>query len=385
MSSQTDEFLTTDVINVNIADNNNRRKIGMYWFLTWFLRKKSGKRTLEKVATILKEYCNIANFIIQMEQCLITSESHIHMAITLKDTSHRPVPFFAKSFPDVHIQYAHNIDAVRLYCCKPYTRQLPPLFFDKNGLSVDKCLDEEQYLKRAEDFKDEKTTNIKQNSIQCKIARAREKAIEKAQIKIAIADIDEETKYYISEKKRYTKLIDDLETKLDVEPGKKSKLNRQDRALAVSQKANYEKRLLELAEFQPVASISHNPSDKIRELENKILSQGDEIITLNNRITQLELLFTNFKPSTSALLQEEIKIEDMDIEPNTPTPPHLKHRDLSPKSAHTLAGVKYKEARKKGLSHNDAMKISSAITNGTEVPSFSPTSPPIKKRISVHK
>jgi hypothetical protein len=372
MSVQIEKFLTTNVIDASDQSNEHRRKTGIYWFLTWIHKDDASQETLEEVATKLSEYKNISNFIIQMEEDPITLKSHIHMALGLTSTSHRPVAFFDRTFPGVHIQYAQNIDAVRLYCCKPYTRQLPPIFFNKKGVSIDKYLDKEQYLKRAEEFNSEAKCNIKQTSTQLKIIKAREKEIEKVHIKIATADIIEESKNYIADRKRYIKAIVDLEIKLEIKPGKKSKLKKEDRALAIQKKVNYEKSLSELELTQPISSISHNPSDKIRELQ-------DEVLTLKERVTKLEKLISTLILESLSSPTPPPNFEDIEFEPNSPTPPGLEHRNLSPKSIQKLASKKYGEARSDGISHNDATKITLAIRNGTAIPVF-PIKPPIKNK-----
>jgi hypothetical protein len=367
MSKPLEKFLSFNVINVNNSSSEHRRRIGVHWFLTWIHKEEPSQETLESVATKLSKYKNICNFIIQMEKCPLTSKSHIHMAITLDNTSHRPVPFFDKTFPGVHIQYVQNVEAVRLYCCKPYTRQLDPLFFNKSGLSSDKCLDRDKYLKMAEELSDEAKCNIDENSLKFKIIKAREKQIEKIQIKMAIADITEESKNYISEKKKYTKLIVDLETKLEIEPGKKGRLKGVDRAFALTQKSNYEKSLSQLEFNSFTSSVNCNTSDEVKELK-------DKVITLEERIIKLEKIIATLNLSTILSPIAPPKFEDIEFEPNSPTPPELEHRNLSPKSLGVLANQKYKQARDKGVSHADAVKIMSATRNGTAIPSF----PPIK-------
>lgn len=165
---------------------SDRRKQSLHWGILWCNKKKCVPDRINKINELLETLPNIVNFIFQM-QCFnnTTNDDHsssdseselesdtknnpcdslfyIIVAITLKNSSCKPVPQLLKLFPEARIIIPKSIHLWRSFCCKDNKRVLNTEAF-YYGIDSDLIIsykDKEEYMKESEqDLKDRRTFN----------------------------------------------------------------------------------------------------------------------------------------------------------------------------------------------------------------------------------
>lgn len=157
----------------------NKDKRGKYWLVNWY-SKNITQAVLENFIKEISEHETVKGHLVSIVGQIEIGESskalHIHLSVTFKDSSYRPLPAFISMFGD-KIYVNQRPDNYNAYCSKSVTRapNTTPVYFgiDKKKVSkyvrsVDLEVEEDTISKEQKEVMDRLTEENKNSNIKIK-------------------------------------------------------------------------------------------------------------------------------------------------------------------------------------------------------------------------